>query len=367
MVQVIYSPSRYIQGSGELHKLGNYCKQLGAKQAYAIVDPYILSGHREAIATSFAECSIALELTALQGECSRVQAEAMIAAMELDHADIILGIGGGKTMDMAKAVSEFAVLPVIVVPTAASTDAACSALSVLYTEAGDFDRYLPLTRSPAAVIADTLLIAKAPPRLLAAGMGDALSTFYEARACYASGALTSAGGTGSIAAFALARACRDTLFLYGEQALRDVRTGVCSPAVEHIVEANIYLSGIGFESGGLAAAHAVHNGLSVLEECRRILHGEKVAFATIVQLVLEQAAEEEIAEAIRFCRSLGLPVTLRELGLEGISADKLQLAAEASCAKDSPMGNMPFQVEPEDVLAAIIAADKRGMETAGSS
>jgi glycerol dehydrogenase len=142
----------------------------------------------------------------------------------------------------------------MLVPTVASTDAPCSALSVLYSESGEFDRYLPLRRSPDIVVADVELIAKAPVRLLAAGMGDALSTYYEARACSRSGAVTSAGGTGTLAALALARTCLDTLLADGAQALQDAADGRATAAVEHIVEANIYLSGIGFESGGLAAA-----------------------------------------------------------------------------------------------------------------
>ncbi|MCL6602741.1 MAG: glycerol dehydrogenase [Paenibacillus sp.] len=360
MTQVTCSPSRYIQGAGEIRKLGDYCVQLGVKGALAIVDPFILERYKEDITHSFAIHSIPLELSEFQGECSRNQVELIIEGFDPQTVDVILGIGGGKTMDTAKAVGHFASLPVIIVPTVASTDAPCSALAVLYTDDGDFDSYLPLLRNPDMVIADVELIAKAPARLLAAGMGDALSTYYEARACRASGAQTYAGGTGSIAAMSLAKACLETILAYGEEAIRDVRLGDCTPAVEHIVEANIYLSGIGFESGGLAAAHAIHNGLSQLEECRGMLHGEKVAFATLAQLMLEQVADHEIEPVISFCRKVGLPVTLKELGLSGIERNRLILAAEASCSEDSPMQNMPFPVNPAEVLKAILAADRRG-------
>lgn len=279
--------------------------------------------------------------------------------------DAVVGIGGGKALDTAKAASHFAGLPLVLVPTVASTDAPCSALSVLYTDEGILDRYLPLRRSPDVVIADVDIIAKAPPRLLAAGMGDALSTYYEARACRRSGAVTQAGGSSSIAAFALAKACRDTLLAFGEEALRDCRAGHGSEAVGRIIEANIYLSGIGFESGGLAAAHAIHNGFTLLEEYRPMLHGEKVAFATLAQLMLEQAPEEEIGEVAAFCRMAGLPVTLSQLGLAAAQEERLMIAAEASCAEDNPMGNMPFAVSPRQVLAAVLAADRRGQQASG--
>ncbi len=67
-------------------------------------------------------------------------------------------------------------IPVAIAPTIASTDAPCSALSVIYTDNGEFDRYLLLPNNPDRVIVDTNIVAGAPARLLAAGIGDALST-----------------------------------------------------------------------------------------------------------------------------------------------------------------------------------------------
>ncbi|WP_042201733.1 glycerol dehydrogenase [Paenibacillus camerounensis] len=363
MRQITFAPSKYIQGEGELGRLGAYCAEMETGEAYAVIDPYILSVYGEAVRDSFAAADLPLQLREFQGECSFGQVEQIVSGLDLDRVGVILGIGGGKTLDTAKAVSHYANLPVMLVPTVASTDAPCSAVAVLYFEDGRFDRYLSLRRSPDTVIADTALIAKAPARLLAAGMGDALSTYFEARACRESGAVTEAGGAGSIAALALARACYDTLLADGAAALEDVRKGRASARVAHIVEANIYLSGIGFESGGLAAAHAIHNGLTILEECRHVLHGEKVAFATLVQLMLEQAPEEEIAAVAGFCRDAGLPVTLEQLGLANVSAEKLTAAAAASCTEEGPMKNMPFPVTPRDVYAAILAADRRGQQT----
>ncbi|WP_151736065.1 glycerol dehydrogenase ['Paenibacillus yunnanensis' Narsing Rao et al. 2020] len=359
MAQITVSPAKYIQGRGEIARLGAYCAQLGAINAFVIVDSFVVTGYGPAIAEAFAAADVGLTQREFTGECSLPQVQRLVDELQLSGAEAVVGIGGGKTLDTAKAVSRLSGLPVVIVPTVASTDAPCSALSVLYTEDGVLDRYLPLLHSPDLVVADVDIIAKAPPRLLAAGMGDALSTYYEARACRCSGALTHAGGTGSIAAYALARACLDTLLQEGTQALADVRAGEVTAAVEHIIEANIYLSGIGFESGGLAAAHAVHNGLTVLPECARLLHGEKVAFATLVQLELEGAPEAEIREAADFCRSAGLPVTLQELGLADAGRERLMFAAEAACAADGPMSNMPFAVTPADVYTAIAAADRR--------
>ena len=172
-------------------------------------------------------------------------------------------------------------------PTIASTDAPCSALSVIYSDQGVFERYLFLPANPNMVLVDTAVVSAAPVRLLVAGMGDALATYFEARACEASGATNCVGGRTTLAAMGLARLCYDTLMENGVKAKLAVEQKVCTKAVEHVIEANTYLSGLGFESGGLAGAHAIHNGLTAIPETHKMYHGEKVAFGTLVQLVLE--------------------------------------------------------------------------------
>ena len=136
--------------------------------------------------------------------------------------------------------------------------------------------------------------------------------------------------------------------------------GICTKAVENVIEANTYLSGIGFESGGLAGAHAIHNGLTAIPETHKLYHGEKVAFGTLVQLVLEDAGEDELMEVIDFCTEVGLPVTLKALGIEEVKSEQIMEVAKLACAPEDTMGNMPFEVTPEDLYAAIMGADALG-------
>ncbi|BDF05483.1 hypothetical protein CE91St63_25450 [[Clostridium] hylemonae] len=159
---------------------------------------------------------------------------------------------------------------------------------------------------------------------------------------------------------ALARLCYETLLENGVSAALAVTENVCTKAVEHVIEANTYLSGIGFESGGLAGAHAVHNGLTVIEETHALYHGEKVAFGTLVQLVLENADSEEIETVVDFCSAVGLPTTLAQLGIKEVKPDQIMEVAKLAAAEGDTLGNMPFEVTPEDVYAAIMAADAIG-------
>ena len=210
------------------------------------------------------------------------------------------------------------------------------------------------------VLMDTEIIAKSPVRLTVSGMGDALATYFEARACQRSGATSCAGGKTTEAAMALAKLCFDTLMEEGVKAKIALEAGVCTPAVEKVIEANTLLSGIGFEGAGLAGAHAIHNGLTVLPECHKMYHGEKVAFGTLVQLVLENAPDEEIEELLAFCRKLGLPTNLAMLGAADVPKERIMAVAEAACAPSDTLHNMPFPVTPEDVYSAILVADRLG-------
>ena len=163
-----------------------------------------------------------------------------------------------------------------------------------------------------------------------------------------------------MAALGIAKLCYDTLISEGVKAKLAVECGACTPAVEKIIEANTLLSGIGFESGGLAGAHAIHNGLTVLEECHHMQHGEKVNFGTLTQLVLENVSEEELQDILDWMITVGLPVTLAELGITDTSREHLMPVAEAACAEGDTLHNMPCEINPEIVYNAILAADAYG-------
>ena len=359
MANILISPGKYVQGSKEMAKLCSYAKVYGKKALVLIT----ASGYKRIvniIDSSFAGQDFEIIYDYFNGECSKNEINRLTEILKKEHCDLVIGIGGGKILDTAKAVAYYGHTPVLVCPTIASTDAPCSALSVIYTDEGVFEEYLFLPANPNMVLMDTDIISKSPVRLTVSGMGDALATYFEARAVQAKGASTCAGGKVTSAAMALARLCFDTLMEEGVKAKLALEAGACTTAVEKVIEANTLLSGIGFESGGLAGAHAIHNGLTVLEDCHHMYHGEKVAFGTITQLVLENIPAEELQEIIDFCIELGLPVTLKELGLKEVTDEKLMAVAAAACAETDTLHNMPFEVTPESVCAAIKAADAYG-------
>lgn len=359
MAQIIGSPGRYIQGKGELNNLCKYAASYGSR-LFILTSPSGKKRVEPSIQAGKEGTGVETVYEVFNGECSMNEINRVMKAAEGAGCDMIAGVGGGKIHDTAKAVAHYMGKPVIIVPTIASTDAPCSALSVIYTDEGVFEKYLFLPASPNVVLVDTGVVSKAPARLLVAGMGDALATYFEARACMQSSAANCVGGKSTLAAMALARLCYETLLENGVSAALAVTENVCTKAVEHVIEANTYLSGIGFESGGLAGAHAVHNGLTVIEETHALYHGEKVAFGTLVQLVLENADSEEIETVVDFCSAVGLPTTLAQLGIKEVKPDQIMEVAKLAAAEGDTLGNMPFEVTPEDVYAAVMAADAIG-------
>ncbi|WP_340611723.1 glycerol dehydrogenase [Xenorhabdus bharatensis] len=363
MLKVIQSPSKYIQGPDAISYIGQYTKIL-ADHVFVIADNFVLNLIGDTVSKSLKTYEVTSHFEVFNGECSRKEIERLSAILLTNQCQAVIGIGGGKTLDTAKAVAHESKLPILVSPTLASTDAPTSALSVLYTELGEFDSYLFYPKNPDIVLVDTKIIAKSPVRLFVAGMGDALATYFEARASSTAHNPTMAGGRTSLTGLALAKLCYDTLLAEGYKAKLALEAGVTTPAVENIVEANTYLSGIGFESAGLAAAHAIHNGFTLLEECHHLYHGEKVAFGALTQLMLENSPNEELEAVLDFCTQVGLPITLEQLGLRDSENlhHKIMQVAKVSCAEGETIHNMPFTVTPDQVYAAILAADQMGKD-----
>jgi len=358
MIRTAIFPGRYVQGANTLQRLGKELARFG-QQGYLICDPFVydemLPTFRESV-----ESDVDVQIESFSGECSDEEIDRLRHSAEEKGCDLIAGIGGGKALDTAKSVAHHMKLPVAAVPSIASTDAPCSALAVIYTEQGNFKRYLSLTRNPDLVLVDTDVIARAPTRFLVSGMGDALATKFEAESAKASYSPNLTGDHGCMTAYALAGLCYDTLIDYGAHAKSACESGAVTPALEHVVEANTLLSGLGFESGGLASAHAIHNGLTVLEETHGATHGEKVAFGTLTSLFMTDRSRETIDEVYTFCQSVGLPVTLAEIGLSDASDDILRKAAEAACAEGETIHNESVPIEPEMVVAAMKVADLEG-------
>ncbi|WP_305045342.1 glycerol dehydrogenase [Geoalkalibacter sp.] len=361
MSRILLSPSRYIQGAGAIREIGRHAALLGDR-ALVIGGKTALSLCGADIEASLGQKGIGCRHELFGGVSSHREINRLAELSRAQGANIIIALGGGASIDAGKAVSHELNLPVIVVPTTAATDAPCSALSVVYTDQGVFESYLYLRRNPDCVLVDTAIIAASPARFLVAGMGDAVAGFWESGTCARSGKPNafSGGQTPTLAVLALSRLCYETLLESGLQAKLAVERKSVTPAVEAIVEANTLLSGLSSENGGHAAAHSIHNGLTTLPATKEMLHGEKVAFGLLAQLVLEGRPLRDIREVQTFCAGVGLPICLEDLNLAHAGPDDIRKVAQATVAEGETIHATWFPVTSAMVEAAIWGADALG-------
>ncbi len=361
--RVLLAPQRYIQGNGVLDQIGNYLSLLNARRAGILVSTRGQQADGARVINSLENAGIEPVISTFNGECSLDEINLHAGHLESKSVDCLIAIGGGKCVDAGKCIAYRLGVPVVIVPTLASNDAPCSALSVLYTPEGVSSGVEFFPDNPALVVVDTGVIANASERYLVAGMGDAMATWYEARVCLQNpNARTTTGTRPTLASAAIGEICAKTLFSEGRSAASAVAANQVTDALENVVEANTLLSGLGFESGGLAVAHGIAQSYTAVPVVHdNYLHGEMVAMGTLTQLVME--SKEEASRVAEFFAEVGLPIHLGQLSLGVDDRSALGLVAEATM--EFPfIGNMPLALTPESILASIIEAHELGLEVA---
>lgn len=352
MHQRFIAPGAYVQGAGVLESAGEEFATLDANRAYVLGGKTALSTvEGEVVAgLSAAETEIAAIESGV-GTCTHAVIDEQVERVRETDADLVVGVGGGVAMDVATAVAHRTDALLAVVPTIASTDAPTSTVAVVYDETGNFLEVLHRDRNPELVLVDTAVVASAPVRFLAHGMGDAMATHFEARAVAASGGKTDAGGRSAFAAVDIAEQAYCRVEDHGADALAAVERNAVTPAVERIVEANTLLSGLGFESAGTAGAHAIQTGLTNVGV--REPHGLLVAFGTVVELLVQDRSPEVLDAALEVVFDVGLDVTLDEIG---VTDDELARVGELAC--EHGMEQEPVDPSPERVADAVRTADE---------
>ncbi|NVK41459.1 MAG: glycerol dehydrogenase [Oceanospirillaceae bacterium] len=355
------STPRYIQAAGLIDTAAEPIAAMNVKRCAVLCTVRSQRGEAKRLLASLAQASIEAVVSTFGGECSLQEIEKKAAELREQGAfDALIALGGGKTLDAGKSIAHRLGVPVVIMPTLASNDAPCTAVSVLYTPEGVSDSYEIFQDNPALVLVDTAIVAEAPARFLVAGMGDAMATWYEARICHRNpNGVTPYGVRPTLAGVALSETCASILYADGVAAVEAVESKLVTPALENVVEANTLLSGLGFECTGLAAAHAVAQALTTLEHVdRNYLHGEMVAIGILVQLALEGDFEE--AERVaRLFAQIGLPVTLEQLGLS--REDERSIATVIEATMVFPLiGNMIEPVTAASGFRAFLDADTLG-------
>jgi glycerol dehydrogenase-like iron-containing ADH family enzyme len=349
------APARVLRGDHLLANSGQEIAALGVR-------PLVIGGNQTlTVAEAFLQpalksAKLKSETASYTPDCAESSLARLKEIAQQHQADVIIGVGGGKALDLAKLLAYQCGLSIVTIPTSGATCAAWTALSNVYSEAGTFQYDVTLSRCPDLLILDYGLVRTAPQRTLVAGIGDAIAKWYEASV--SSGDSTA---TMVISAVQQARILRDILFQKSAIALKNTE----SDAWREVVDATVLLAGVIGGIGGAdcrtVAAHAVHNGLTHLLEAHDVLHGEKVAYGILVQLRLEemvqgnQLAASARQQLLKFYGDIGLPKSLEDLGLGGITLAQLRQVTAIATGSQSDIHRLPFSVSSQQLAAAMVS------------
>ena len=354
-------PGRYIQGPGALEEIPDLLKSFNANNVVVILDEVVNKINGEYLQKTLSKAGIRVNFVLFPGEIMPEVVSQMANQVSNLNADIVLGFGGGKTIDSAKWIAFNCKLPLFILPTIASNDSPTSRLIVIYDELHRVSSVDYMVRNPDVVIVDTTIISRAPLRFFVAGLGDALSKKFEAAQCFSNQGKNFFGTPSLATARLLADKCYETIIEYGEEAVKQLKQHQSpNEAVERAIEASVLLSGLGFESAGLSLAHALTRGFTAHPIITKFLHGEIVAFGSIVQLIAEDRSINEIEAHIKFCCSLGLPVSFKSFGISQLNL--LELEDIASKTMNAPyINNLNPKATNKRIIESILKADEIGV------
>lgn len=351
-------PLRYVQGPGALDRLGELLAPYG-NGPLVVTDAYVRKLLGDRVSAVLAAAGLVPVVRELPGEITAGAADAIAASARDAGAGVVVGIGGGKALDAAKAVSLRLGLPVITVPSVASNDSPTSAAVAMYDDTHRLVAVDRLPANPHAVVVDTELVAAAPVAFLRAGIGDAIAKKFEAAACRAGSGVTALGTRPLLVGSSIADACYDTLREHGAAGLAACERGRVDDSLEAVVEAVVLLSGLGFENGGLSLAHSLTRGLMQARGAREAMHGEQVAWATLVQRAAEGAPAEELADLRSFLLQVGLPTELAGVGMPSPTAEEIRAIARITMTAPH-LANLAVPVTEDLVVDAIVAVEALG-------
>ncbi len=339
---------RYTSGKDAFEKISQVCKAYGNKAA-------LLYGEKAYFASreKLLPCLNGLQIVhgeVYGKEASYTNIDRLVQNEKLKEADFLIGIGGGKCLDVTKVVGDKLGKPVFTVPSIASTCAAVTKISILHNDDGSFKEIYRLKSAPVHCFIDPEIIANAPAKYFWAGMGDTMAKHVESVFSSKNDVLDFESYYG----VTISKLCYEPILEKGEKAYDDVKAHVVSKEVDDVIKSIIIATGSVSLSVNpdynSALAHALYYGLTVREWMeRKHLHGEIVSYLTLVQLLLDEQYEE-LRRVYDFNKKVGLPVCLKDLDLT--KEDPLDDVLDATIVNQE-LDHIPYPITKDMVRDAI--------------
>lgn len=354
------APHRYQSARGALGDLGEHLTSLG-ERALVVANKTAFERFEDVVRNSLKDSMLGVSFEVCLGECCLPEIERLAEVVKKEDADMLVGIGAGKTLDVAKYTAQKTGCRTVTIPSVASSYAAFTNQVYLFNEEGNFIEVEELEVCPDLLVLDYKVVGVASPRHIRAGMGAALATSYQ----FTLSQEELEQHHPSRLAFELATHLRKQLFERGEKALQDVRREEVTGRVETILETNILQAGLVSSLGGMSfrsmvAQHLAHE-LKPFAETQ-LLFGELVAFGLLVEHMLYGARPESLRDLFEFFREVGLPLSLEDLKLPENQRDKILSDAAENITEKLGGWSFPFEFHPESLLEAVDRTDGIGQQ-----
>ncbi|MER0125725.1 oxidoreductase [Franconibacter daqui] len=348
-IRVVPGPANYYSHAGALARLADFYTPEQLSRAFWVYGERAIAAARPFLPDAFN--APGAKKCLFQGHCSESDVAKLAQEAGEDRA-VVIGVGGGALLDTTKALARRLGLPVVAIPTIAATCAAWTPLSVWYNDAGQALHFEIFNDANHLVLVEPEIILRAPVEYLLAGIGDTLAKWYEAVVLAPEPEtlpLTVRLGVNG------ALAIRDVLLEQSEAALADQQRGELTQGFRDVVDAIIagggMVGGLGERYTRVAAAHAVHNGLTVLPQTEKFLHGTKVAYGILVQSAL-LGQDEVLAQLINAYQRFNLPTTLGELEVDIRNAADLERVIAHTLRPVESIHYLPVTLTPAVLRAA---------------
>ena len=297
-------PCRVVVGSGAVSDISEICDDLKLKSR-----PLIITGPNTlgVMGKEISQLLENFEPEIMVSKASKMEEVDRAEGLACEvGAGFVIGVGGGRSIDIAKLASLRRDVPFLSVPTAASHDGICSAQASI-TVNGETTSIS--AHSPMAIIADTEIISNAPPRLLSAGCGDIISNYT------------------ALLDWQLAHRLRNEEYSEYAAALSEmtarmvvglaptIRPGLEESAgvvVKALISSGVAMSIAGSSRPASGSEHKFAHAINRIAP-GRALHGELCGIGTIVMMYLHGGDWRMIRDALRYT---GAPTSADEVGLD---------------------------------------------------
>jgi len=350
-------PAQYLHSAGILRQAGE-CVAPWGKRALISGGKRALAAAEEPLVKSLEKAGIVWRKHLFTGECSLGNVAKIKSMARGAKASVIIGAGGGKSLDAAKQAAEDLGLPMVCIPTIAATCASTTAVSAIYHDRGEFFKNLRHARNPSLVLVDPEIVTRSPGIYLRAGILDSLAKWFEGRAVWP---CIQNPDVQTTAAMHLAEVLYNGHRKQAIDAVRLNREQRVDDALIQTIDRVIFLTGmIQTLAKGIhftALAHSVHNGLTLIKGSHGILHGLKVGYGIMVQLCVEKCPKKEFQDVLTFFRRLGLEPSFKGLGLPFDAELALRVGEKA--AANPEIGTLRYPVNKVVIAQAMEELERR--------